>query len=50
MDQILLIIFVVCMLISFIGTPFAPENYRPYGVVPLVVAVLCLGLKVFGHV
>jgi hypothetical protein len=50
MDAVLLIVFVVCMMLSFMGTPFAPEPYRQYGFVPLVVAVLCLGLRVFGHI
>jgi hypothetical protein len=50
MNSVLLIVFVVCMLVSFMGTPFAPEPYRQYGFVPLVIAVLCLGLRVFGGI
>ena len=46
--SILLVVFIVCMLLSFVGSPFAPESYRSYGFVPLVIAVLCLGLRVFG--
>lgn len=52
MDQVLLIVFVVCMLFSLVFAWPDPrmDNVRPFSPFLLVIAVLCLGLRVFGHV
>ena len=46
--MILLIIFVVSVLLALFGSLPAAEPYRPYASLALVIAVICLGVKVFG--